>query len=146
MNEVDSLWFYLKIYFLFFFHMWECVQGTKIMWNQWTNVMYADRFIIWDWIAENIADYESCHYHITFKALKIRKGAYKERDLAVHKYFIFVRIAVKFMTMEYAGNKGLYALIKCLGFGLVFNQLPEQFIAWHTQATWILSFNLTSTD
>lgn len=48
--------------------------------------------------------------------------------------------------MECASNKGLYALIKCLGFGLVFNQLPEKFIAQQTQATWILSFHLTSTD
>jgi len=48
--------------------------------------------------------------------------------------------------MECADNKGLYALIKCLDFGLVFNQLPEQSIAQHTQATWILSFHLTSAD
>lgn len=41
---------------------------------------------------------------------------------------VSILLAVKFMMMQCAGNKGLYELIKCLGFGLVFNQLPEQFI------------------
>lgn len=43
--------------------------------------MYADRFIFGDWILENIADYELCHYHIVFKASKMRKGTHKEREL-----------------------------------------------------------------
>lgn len=36
-------------------------------------------------------------------------------------------------------------MIKCLGFGLVFNQVPEQFIEQHAQVTRILSFHLTNT-
>jgi len=79
----------------------------------------------------NIKDYELCDYDIMFKALKIRVLTRH----AVHKCLIFVGVTVTLMTVECAGNKGLYALIKCLGFGLVFNQLPEQFIPQHTQAT-----------
>lgn len=66
-----------------------------------------------------------------FKALKIRVLTRH----AVHKYLIFVIVTVTLMTVECAGNKRCYALIKCLGFGLVFNQVPEQFIPHHSQAT-----------
>lgn len=79
----------------------------------------------------NIKDYELCHYDIMFKALKIRVLTRH----AVHKYLIFVIVTVTLMTVECAGNKRCYALIKCLGFGLVFNQMPEQFIPHHSQAT-----------
>lgn len=101
--------------------------------------MCSDRFFL-NWIA-NIKDYELCHYDITFKALKIRVL----RRHTVRKCLIFVRVTVTLMTVKCAENKVCYALIKCLGFGLVFNQLPEQFIPHHTKATWILLLHLART-